>query len=47
MFTDVGADTIVSNDPGCIMHMKQEALALNTNIRILHLTEFVAEAMNL
>ena len=47
MFTDVGAETIVSNDPGCIMHMKQEAQALNINIRILHLTEFVAEAMNL
>ena len=40
MFTNVGTDTIVSNDPGCIMHMKQEAKALNINIRILHLTEF-------
>jgi L-lactate dehydrogenase complex protein LldE len=47
MFTQVGADTIVSNDPGCIMHMKQEALALNIDIRILHLTEFIAEAMHL
>ena len=25
MFTNCGADTIVSNDPGCIMHLKQEA----------------------
>lgn len=47
MFTIIGADTIVSNDPGCIMHMKQEAQALNINIRILHLTEFIVEAMNL
>ena len=47
MFTQVGADTIVSNDPGCIMHMKQEAIALNIDLRILHLTEFIAEAMNL
>ena len=46
-FTNAGADTIVSNDPGCIMHMKQEALALNINIKIMHLTEFVAKAMNL
>ena len=47
MFTNCGADTIVSNDPGCIMHMLQEAKALNIDVRILHLTEFVAEAMNL
>jgi len=47
MFTDIGAETIVSNDPGCIMHMRQEAQALNINIRIMHLTVFIAEAMNL
>jgi len=47
MFTSIGADTIVSNDPGCIMHMKQEANALNIKIQILHLTEFIAKAMNL
>jgi L-lactate dehydrogenase complex protein LldE len=47
MFTNVGADTIVSNDPGCIMHMKQEAKVLNIDVKILHLAEFVAEAMNL
>ena len=47
MFTNCGADTIVSNDPGCIMHMKQEAIDLNITIKIMHLTEFIAEAMNL
>jgi len=47
MFTNLGADTIVSNDPGCIMHMKQEAKALNVKIKIMHLTEFIAKSMNL
>jgi L-lactate dehydrogenase complex protein LldE len=46
-FTSAGADTVVSNDPGCIMHMKQEAFALNINMKIMHLTEFVAQAMKL
>ena len=47
MFTNVGANTIISNDPGCIMHLKQEAKALDVQIQILHLTEFIAKAMNL
>ena len=47
MFTNAGADTIVSNDPGCIMHMKQESKALDIKIQIMHLTEFIAKAMNL
>jgi L-lactate dehydrogenase complex protein LldE len=46
-FTNAGADTIVSNDPGCIMHMKQEAKDLNIEIKILHLTEFIEKSMNL
>jgi len=46
-FTNVGAKTIVSNDPGCIMHMKQEAIALGIKLQILHLTEFIAKSMNL
>ncbi|MFC2088551.1 (Fe-S)-binding protein, partial [Calditrichota bacterium] len=47
MFTKAGADTIVSNDPGCIMHMLQEAKARGIQINILHLTEFLAKAMRL
>lgn len=47
MFTDIGTDTIVSNDPGCIMHMRQEAKDRKIGIRILHLTEFLADAMRL
>lgn len=47
MFTNVGAEIIVSNDPGCIMHLRQEAKAKNLNIQILHLTEFLAKAMGI
>jgi len=47
MFTNAGADTMVSNDPGCLMHMRQEAIARNIDIKILHLTEFLVEAMKI
>jgi L-lactate dehydrogenase complex protein LldE len=47
MFTNAGADTIVSNDPGCIMHMRQEAKSRGMNIKILHLTEFLVVAMRI
>ncbi|TFG99378.1 MAG: (Fe-S)-binding protein [Calditrichales bacterium] len=47
MFTSMGIDTIVTNDPGCLMHMRQEAIDQNMDIRFYHLTEFLAEAMDL
>ena len=47
MFTDKGAECIVSNDPGCIMHLKNEAKVLGNPLEILHLTEFVAKSMGL
>ncbi len=46
-FTELGVDYIVSNDPGCIMHMRQEAIDRGINIKILHLTEFLAKAMQI
>jgi L-lactate dehydrogenase complex protein LldE len=46
-FLDQNANVIVSNDPGCIMHMRQEAKSENQPVRVLHLTEFLAEAMRL
>jgi L-lactate dehydrogenase complex protein LldE len=47
MFTALNVDTIVSNDPGCLMHMQQEAKDLHLNIQFLHLTQFLVRAMNL
>ncbi len=44
-FQEMGVDTLVVNDPGCIMHMRQEAIDRKIDLKILHLTEFVAEAM--
>jgi len=41
MFTSLGTETIVSNDPGCIMHMRQEAKDRKIDIQILHLAEFL------
>jgi len=45
MFLDKGVDTIVSNDPGCIMHLRGEAEREGNKVKILHLTQFLADAM--
>ena len=47
MFSDKGVDTIVSNDPGCIMHLKKECERKGIGIRVMHLAEFISTAMNL
>ena len=45
MFLDAGAEVVVSNDPGCIMHLRQECTDRGLSMRILHLAEFLDEAM--
>jgi len=47
MFTSINADTIVTNDPGCLMHMRQEALDRQIDIKLLHLSEFLVQALKL
>jgi Fe-S oxidoreductase len=47
MYTSLGVDTLVSNDPGCIMHLRQEAKDKAIDIRIIHLAEFLACVMEL
>jgi len=47
MFEKLKIKTIVTNDPGCIMHMRQVADDLNSDISILHLSEFLERAMDL
>jgi L-lactate dehydrogenase complex protein LldE len=44
-FRDLGVETLVSNDPGCIMHLRQESERLEMPMRFLHLAEFLDEAM--
>lgn len=47
LFIDLDVQTLVVNDPGCIMHMRQEAIDRKLDINILHLTEFLAQAMDI
>jgi L-lactate dehydrogenase complex protein LldE len=46
-FTDLEVQKIITNDPGCLMHMRQEALDQNSSIEILHLAEALADALQL
>lgn len=45
-FAELDIDTLVSNDPGCIMHLQQEAKEKGFDMRILHLAEFLDLALN-
>lgn len=47
MFCSLNVDTIVSNDPGCIMHLRQEIKAEKINMQLLHLSEFLVQSMRL
>lgn len=47
MFTSLKVETIVTNDPGCLMHMRQEALDRMIDIKLFHLTEFLVQAIKL
>jgi L-lactate dehydrogenase complex protein LldE len=47
MFRAQNIDTIISNDPGCIMHLRQEVKADKINMQLMHLTEFLAQSMGL
>jgi len=46
-FVDDKVTTIVSNDPGCIMHMRQTLEERNISIKVFHIAEFLSKAMNL
>ena len=46
-FIDLNVETLVTNDPGCMMHMRQEAKFLNIPMQIIHLTTFLVESLNL
>ena len=40
-----GADVLVTDNPGCVMHMRGGADAQGRNFRVLHITELVAEQL--
>jgi Fe-S oxidoreductase len=46
VFAGLGVDTLISNDPGCIMHLRQEARDRGLAIQILHLAEFLDAAVS-
>ena len=46
-FVEKGAETIVSNDPGCIMHLRKETERRSLSVKIIHLVEFLAAGMGL
>ncbi|MGH7598057.1 MAG: (Fe-S)-binding protein [bacterium] len=38
-FEQLGVETIISNDPGCVMQMRQEAKARGSKLEVLHIAE--------
>ena len=40
-----GAETVVSADPGCIMHVEGRAARTGANVRVVHLATILAEAL--
>lgn len=41
-FEALGAEAVISNDPGCLMQMRQEARVRGSKLEILHLAEVLA-----
>jgi len=46
-FMQLDVKTVITNDPGCLMHMRQEAIDRKVDIEILHLVEFLAKVLNI
>ncbi len=44
-FATANLDVVVSNDPGCIMHMRQVAARANASIAFVHTAECLAAAL--
>lgn len=41
-FEQLDVDTVISNDPGCVMQMRQEAKVRGNKLEVLHLAEVLA-----
>jgi L-lactate dehydrogenase complex protein LldE len=46
-FLQLQVKIIVTNDPGCLMHMRQEAIDRKIDIDICHLAEFLVRVLKL
>jgi L-lactate dehydrogenase complex protein LldE len=46
-FLERGASVIVSNDPGCIVHLRTEAQVAGLSLEVLHSAEFLCRALDL
>lgn len=42
-FEKLGAQAVISNDPGCVMQMRQEAKALGNRLEVLHIAEVLQQ----
>jgi L-lactate dehydrogenase complex protein LldE len=43
-FAELGAGVLVSNDPGCVLHLRAECRERGIGLRVLHLAELLDEA---
>jgi Fe-S oxidoreductase len=46
-FEQLGVETVISNDPGCVMQMRQEAKARGSKLEVLHIAEVLAGRQSL
>jgi len=46
-FLALNVDTLIINDPGCLMHLRQEAKDLQIELTIIHLANFLSQVLNL
>jgi len=46
-FLSLDIDVLVSNDPGCILHMRQHCRERGIELNIVHLAEFLCQALEL
>jgi L-lactate dehydrogenase complex protein LldE len=46
-FIDLGVETLITNDPGCMMHLCQEAKYLQIQMKIIHLATFLENALSI
>jgi L-lactate dehydrogenase complex protein LldE len=46
-FIGLGVETLVTNDPGCMMHLCQEAKDLQIKLKIIHLATFLEDVLNI
>lgn len=46
-FVARGVQTLVSNDPGCVLHLRKEATTLGHALEVVHLSEFLARSLSL